>query len=559
MDYSKLKTPFYKIYVSDSAGENYVKLPNSLMKLVEKVEILETFTSETCMHGSISIVFVEGSREPFVQNSEVNTGDIYGREVELTNKTGMLTDLKFIEAGGILKFSSLVPANIGKIINKASNLVGKLLDTINFSSAPETFGNQKEPTSVAYLFEERNKLKVEWGYLEDSSLTRSVVCSIIAIQSDFPDNDMPRTTVNCHAETYALDQLSIGIGKIFAPKALQPSGFSERGQPIFDFDGMLVGDIVKEICTNIGVDCLVSNSLLNESPAQGTGTIFSPDMTINQFFMKLAHDTNSYYTVETNPKTTKSTIMLIARGELNSTLMSNDTTMLRYRGKNSILKSVSINADFGIATGTKTVGLDKSGKEVSAESNESTVDEVLFEGTNATQADTDPTSHNPSTAAKGFQQNVAKSTRPVSKTIIMPARQDNVGIRESSQVRAACLTKQLVMMEFVTLGFPPLIPGTHIFSGIGERYSGPYHVTNVTHILDKDGYVCRGNGNTNAIYDGNGIPFLSPQSGKTPDTVTTQLFTSLTSSLPGDIGKSSIDAVSGGGSAGQKYKDFKLG
>ena len=556
VDYRTLKTPFYNIYVSDSSGSNFIKLPPSLLKLVEKVEILETFQSESCMHGKVAITFAEGSREPFAANIDADTSGVYGASVKTTNKIGMLADLRFESNGGVIGLTAQSAALIGKALSTASNLAGSVEGFLSFDAPPETFGNKKPPSPVRYLFQENNMIKVEWGYLEDSKLTRTVVAPVVAVQYDFPDKDMPKLTINCLSTSYALDQLSIGVGKIFGVKI--PVGISENGVPILDVLGLTVGQIVQEVCTKIGMDCLISDSFLNESPAEGTGLVMNPDESIHQFFVKLAKTTHSYYKVDINPKTGKETVFLISKNELDSTLISSDATMLKYRGYNSILKSVNILADFGTPTGNRVTQIDKKGNVNSVDSRESVKTVGMFEG--AEQLNTDPTSNNPITSAQLAQSSLAKTSIPVGRTEVMPANQDKIGLRESSQASAGCQADRLISMDFTTIGYPQLIPGTHSFSGLGERYTGEYHVIAITHTIDKDGYTCRGNAQSHSIFGNSGVQYLSPTQGKKKDaSKSIQLFEKLSNVDAGNIGKGTIDSLTGSDSTGDKYKIFMIG
>jgi hypothetical protein len=533
MDYSTLKTPYYKISVADSTGQNFIELPKSMMQLVERVEILETFQSETCMHGKIGITFIEGSREPFFNNEDTDTTSVYGSGAKLTNKTGLLGDLRFQGQGNQISLTSFAANAVGQVAKKASNLIGAVAGLLGGGQITETFGNQKSPEAVKYVFQERNMIKVEWGYREDSKLKRVVQAPIVAIQYDFYENDMPRMNITCLETSYSLDQLSVGVGTMFG--SLITTGVSPEGTQLKEFSGLTVTQIVNDIATKVGMQAVTSKNFLNESATQGTGFILNPDESVHQFLVKLAKTTHSYYQVKINPKTNRETIYFIAKNEMDSTLFSPDDQLLRYRGKNSILKSVSINADFGGINGNRVAQIDKNGNEVVVDSRDP-ISVGLFEG--AQLVDTDATSNNPIKSAQSLQKQLAKTTMPVSRTEVAPARKHKAGIRESSQANTGCQSARLISMEFTTIGFPNLIPGTHRFSGLGERYSGEYHIIAVTHTLDKDGYTCRGTGQSSSIFGKSGVEYQSPTKGsEQPKTTDVQLFQKFSNVKASDIGK----------------------
>jgi len=73
-DYRKFKTPFYEVEIGDSTGQRLVKLPHHVARLIQKVEILETFTPG--QFSTITITMIEGSREPASQDPTMGNGGL---------------------------------------------------------------------------------------------------------------------------------------------------------------------------------------------------------------------------------------------------------------------------------------------------------------------------------------------------------------------------------------------------------------------------------------------------------------------------------------------------
>jgi hypothetical protein len=547
MLYNRLKTPFYNVYVRDSEASEFLKLPNSVSSLIEKVEILETFTNETCMHGVISLTLTEGSREPYSTDGHINTSELYGKDALVSNKTGMLCDLKYEATRGGTGITRLSSDAVGAVANTATNLTGTSANAADIIE--EVYGNTKGATGVKYLFEANNRIKVEWGYLEDKTLTREVVGYIITVQAEFPENDQPKVIIHCGPSSYALDQISIGIGQTYVKK-INSAIDSVLGQ-LEDFEGTSVPDILKDICAKAGMDYVISDKFLNQDPPKGTGKVNSGDLTFNKFLNRLAKNHDAYYRVIVDPKTQKDTILFLTKKDIDKTLILEDTNLLRYRANGSILKAISINVDYAKSIGNQNIQINKQGKTVVVNSSDST-QIAIVDGEES--AINDPTSNNAVPAAKGAQANISKSAKKkaTTHTEVHAARMDPQSIREDSQAKAGCQIKDYIALEFQTIGYPKLIPGTYIFSGIGERYSGTYHVINVTHVLDKDGYSCRGNAQSNSIKGYSGVKFVSPTVIPKNDKVQKKLLNRV--SNPADVGVSTAEASPGDDDAGKKYK-----
>jgi hypothetical protein len=93
--YSKLRTPKFEVEIAYKATDDFVALPPQLLRLIEKIEITETL-GDLCENNCVAtLVFREGSREPYVHEGNLETDNIYGVDHIFSNTTGMLSDLVF--------------------------------------------------------------------------------------------------------------------------------------------------------------------------------------------------------------------------------------------------------------------------------------------------------------------------------------------------------------------------------------------------------------------------------------------------------------------------------
>lgn len=551
--FDKFKTPFYVIRVGNSDGKNMVPLPPTLSKLIERVEIIENL--EGCFHNyQISIIMKEGSREPFRQNSSVSSNSLYS-DVDVSNATGMLTDLQFSKLGKTTGFTSVLPAAVGKVLQIGAQAASALSGFLGGGAVPEQEDNVNDvkfPTSVNYVFEERNLIEITWGYRENQTETRTVSGYIQVVRSSFPENGHPSITINALSPGAAFDQVTPKTGITFSTQNI--AGVDLTAGPIYSFQDMSTKDVITDICSKAGMKCIVSDNLLNTTADKYHVKTWPAGKSFNQFMKDMARETNAFYVTFVDPKTQQTTIAFISKQDWMSKTIIPNKGLLTYRGQESILKSVDVVADFSHITGNQQVGIDSTGKVVRSIVNSGDVGTVMFEGAN--QVDANPTSHNPITAAKQLNANVAKNgDQLVGKTEINPEADDPVSIKETAVAKSNCMIKGMVTLEFATLGYTRLRPGMVSFLGIGKRYSGEYNIISVTHTLDSNGYMCKGAATSEAVYGQSGIKVPKAASGQ-PATTTSTLFESKLSYIPNpsSIGLPGISSSSFGlGSAMDDY------
>ena len=502
-DYRKFKTPFYEIEIGDSSGQRLVKLPHHILRLVEKVEIVETFVAGE--FSTMSIDFVEGSREPASPDAKLGTAGLYqiptsGGDTDLdisgsiTNRTGAITDLRFSGNSGIT-FLTAEERKKGKIDRQPQENVDG--DTV-------TRAYKKENSRPVFLLQERNQVRVTWGYIEDPSTIRSVRGYIMVISTQYPENGSVRTTIQCQDTRTALDQVATTKGVPFGRRKI-----TGKGNSIVVFEDMKTDALIRDICDKAGIASLVSKNLPADTVDSDKQKLWIAGESFHQFMTRLAATHNCYYTVVPNPKTGKDTLYFIKKTDFESRLVIADTDLTRYKSPGSILKSVDIKADFGGVSGNAQKGVAKDGKQPSNVT-QSSAAVSQFKGEQLIP--NSPVGNgNEIAAAKGVADKVANGD--VTGTVDVNPSSNRKRLDDMSQVNAEA-SQRNITLEFTSLGYTRFHPGAIEFGNLGVRYSGKYRLLTVTHTLDGNGYICRGTATSWALQQG-GV--VLPDANKAPE------------------------------------------
>lgn len=484
-DYSKFRTPFYEIEIGNTLGKNMKPLPPQIARLIERVEITETLCCNS--FNQITITFIEGSREPFkVTKGQYAPQDIYpsGGEGLLSNQSGMLVDLRMSTGGltsTIPNLKALVPAFVGKALDA---LGGSKNGKSNDIPAPvleeEEIPVKKE--NIHFLFEQRNQVKVTWGYKEDPLSRRVVRGYIMMVSSEFPENGTPKVTIVCHDGKAIADQLVTKNAKSWGNKI--SSGASESNSTMFEFEDLPIEELIPKIAGDIGIDYISSDSYIVDSPGEGYQVKWMPGESLHQFLSRMSRLFNAHYEIKTNPKTGEDILIFMSREDWEKYPVISDHSLMTYRGNGSILKSVNITADYGAPVESFMKSINEEGGIVSVENR--TVGKPLFDAEN--QQANNPLSSNTPPLASGIDKMAggtsgAVAVSPDGTPAVVKAKAANNTMKQAGNI---------VALEFSTLGFTKLSPGNIKFSGIGDRYTGVYHVERVTHTLDSSGYNCKG-------------------------------------------------------------------
>lgn len=490
-DYRKFKTPFYEIEVGDSSGQRLVKLPHHILRLVEKVEIMETFVAGEL--STMSIDFIEGSREPASPDAKMGTQGLYqiptsGGNTDLdiagsiTNRVGAITDLRFSGNGGIT-FLTEKERKQGKIDRSPQENVDG--DTV-------TRSHKKENSRPVFLFQERNQVKVTWGYIEDPATVRSVRGYIMVVTTQYPESGQVRTTIQCQDTRTALDQVATSKGVPFGRRKI-----TGKGNSIVVFEDMKSDALIRDIASKAGMAAIVSENLPADTVDNDKQKLWIAGESFHQFMTRLAATHNAYYTVIPDPKTGKDTLVFIKKTDFENRLVIADTDLTAYKSPGSILKSVDIKADFGGVTGNAQKGIGKNGEKPQI-TNQTSSQVTQFKGEQL--APNSPVGNgNEIAAAKGVAEKVANGE--VTGTVDVNPSSNRGRLDDVSKVNAEA-SQRNITLEFTSLGYTKYHPGVIEFGNLGVRYSGKYRLLTVTHTVDSNGYVCRGTATSYALASG---------------------------------------------------------
>lgn len=489
VDYRNYKTPFYEVEIGDSTGQRLVKIPHHILRLFQKVEITEPLgRGDSSEFTTITMTILEGSREPASPDASLGTDGLYKVPSEgdktdmdisgsLTNRTGIITDLRFSGNGGIT-FLTGEEKSTGKVDNKIQPNVDGKKTTRKF---------KKEASAPTFLFQERNQVRITWGYKEDPASIRSIRARIIMVKVEFPESEQTKTTITCQDTGAFLDQVATSKGIPFGKRITTP-----KGNSIITFEDLPTDQLLRDISSKAGMAVIISKNLPAEKFDADKQKMWVAGESFTQFISKLAETHNSYWKIIPDPKTGKDTLIFIKKPDFESKTLNIDKTALIYKAPGSLLKSVTVNVDFGSIVGNSQKSIDENGQVVEDNSYVNLQLLAAHKGSKQTKSEeyinADPNSTNPVPAVVGVTDNIANGD--VSGNVTNTARSDKGALSDISQTQAD-MKNRIVQLEFVTIGWTRLTPGVADIGGIGVRYSGKYRIMTVTHTLDTSGYISK--------------------------------------------------------------------
>jgi hypothetical protein len=493
-DYRDFNNFFFEISVGDSTGSiPPIKLPHHISRLCEKVEISESLREGE--NSTITLTFIEGSREPADRTALTGTAGLYrlappgdnssgnvdkAISGSLTNRTGIITDLRFSGKTGITFLTESEQKSGKKSSKLQKNVVGKKV----------TRKYVTEPARPVFIFQERNRVQVKWGYISpDGKLknSRTLTLYIIALRSSFSENGSVTTTITCGPFGAFLNQVT--------PK---------RGKPVGNIQKTSEGSVIhidigtkeylEKTFQKAGIKGFVSSKLINDKKDRHHRKVWVAGKGYKEYLSELAKEHNAIVDYVTDVET----IFFVSKPDFFSKpIKGGNSELFTFNARGSILKSVEVDCDFGGLVGRTENGLDENGEDIK------TTTEVPIElavpqkidGTDKKEKiiDTNPTSgRNPIASAKGLSDSLGDDAT-VGRVSMNPSKSDLKNFQEASEAKVAD-DSRLVNVSVTTLGYPQFIPGLVFIRGIGVRYSGAYEFYTVNHILDANGYITKATG-----------------------------------------------------------------
>jgi len=512
-EYSNFKTPYYEIKVGDSIGNRMVSLPHQILRLIEKVEITEALEQNKIY--TASIVINEGSREPAARSAFSGTEGLYqvpngGNEADasiagsFTNRTGLIFDLRF-------------SGNKGITFTTASELknskVGAQTET-EVQAGTTTRYHKRENVKPTFLFQARNLVSITWGYKEDPATVRSIVLRILIINTEFPEMGMPRTTIVCQSERVAIDALVPRKGVAFGDTVVNSNGVQSKKD-------IPVSKLLNDICDKLSIDRIISPIFSNELLDKDREKSWTSSESFDQFLRRLAENHSAYYDFILSPKTLKPTLIFIRKSDFESKTLPIPQEYLTYKSPQSIIKSLSISADFGMIQGAANAGMDDNGNIINTATEDGQVEISLFAGEK--HVDLSPLGSNPVPLAQSIASQIATSG-VTGRLEVIPNNQGEGAFTEDAKVKARAAVESAVKLDMQTLGYTRFTPGVVNIQGIGVRYSGRYRLISIAHTLDSSGYHCKITGTTYTDFAGFSVGDTAKGIDNKEQQVSAQLF-----------------------------------
>jgi hypothetical protein len=471
-DYTKFKTPFYDIEVSAANSSTWIKLPNNLRRLASKVEITDAFHTADSSDGTAMVLnFVEGFNDKF------------------GNSTGFITDLIFDGKQGIGIFNS--------DWKKKNN------------SAPK------------FLFQERNKIKVTWGYLEDIENSRSFSAYITTVQTTFNETGLPNTVITCLPYP-PKDQLAPKGGVEFN-EAVRIK--TKTGDSVLTFQDMKTDVVIRKIADSLGMAKIISKNMIHDTVDKDKYKMWIAGQSLHEFLSKLAERSNCIYSIRHNPENNKDTIVFMKKDEFEKRLRLPNKELLHWKNPGSILKDINFTAAFDGLVGNAQKGIDNNGKPI--ENNSMVTHRLYTQYKNSTDGaplqviDSDPTGENNPVPSAIKSKDLA--TKGIVGTVDVTPVKNQQNLTDRSDSKADTQTN-LVSLNFTTVGYTKLVPGIVEVNGIGTRYSGKYRILSVVHTIDSNGYVTKCSATSQSVAVGGVKPVESPKGQESDELVKRQVF-----------------------------------
>jgi hypothetical protein len=477
-----LKNFFYDITISSPDDKKSVRLSDTLMKMCNKADIVETVASDKDGAGasSLSLTFIEADFLPDNSDKTPIT-DAKGRGF-ITNRTGALIDLRFDGEKGFTYVTR-----------------GELESGLTQSSRTKSGTSE----SVSFLFATNNVIEITWGQLEPRS-SRSLKFKIGTVTySTGPSGNT--LTLQAFTLQKELARIKVDEGKTWVDKTGKPQSLKAILYSIaYVFGARLEFDeqMITERPTGSGGVYVLDRSAVGgdtKVSTDGTPEYLLRSQSIDYWLKSLAEKFNSAYEIYEDPFVKIPVIKFTA----NILRYKKVAQTLNYRDPRGIMLDFQFNTIEGeIGKESIASALDETGK---ADSKYRTV--AMTDGTQKPKNSVFG-GHKASPKPRTFD-NIPLVYNTRSRTELQRALV-GTSLTVPSTTKSAVdnaannATINKSFMGFITVkvvGHPDFQPDVYDIQGVGVRASTTYRFFQVEHSLSSSGYTCSMQGKTQESVD----------------------------------------------------------
>ena len=467
---SESKNFFYDITISTPDGKKSARLTDTLLRLCDKVDIMEAVASEEGDGASsLTLSFIEADFLPDDLDKTPAEG-VAGRGY-LTNRTGALIDLRFDTEKG---FTYVTPQELQSGLTQSSR----------------TKSNKSE--EVRFLFSNNNIIDITWGHLEPraSRSRRFKIGTVnyaagsggntLTLQCFNLQKDLARvkvdegvTWVDKQGESLSLKQALYSISYVFGARLI----FDEQ-----EVDKQMMqsytppSDYVLDR-TQVGGDTKIATN--------GNPLYLLRSQSIDYWLKDLARQYNSVYEIFEDPIAQGLPVIRFTSRALR---WKKIIRTLNYRDPNGVMLDFQFNTIAGeVSKESAASAVDENGK---AESEY--VEPRLTDGTEKAA--------NPKTTFDGIPLIFNQRAREILQRELVGTSVTVPNTTESSvKSQAEVNNYNSSFLGFITVkivGHPDFQPDVMNIQGVGVRASTTYRFFQVQHSLSASGYTCTMQGKT---------------------------------------------------------------
>lgn len=553
IDLNEMMHPFYEVAVAppNPQPDDFLPLPEDLKRIIAAVEYTEAIDGGRGSAARIRITFYDNIQQSTAVLDRTITGEKGKAHISYLSAK-QVSEGKKIESQIEAEETALGQMVIPDSDNK------NVVDTATASreakkKAIQDLKAQLADTSSLFLFQERNFIKLTFGYRNAKHgqlQSRTVIGEILQVNYRAAEGSIPLT------EILAVDVGNGEMSKLYCAKGVNfnnelikkliksphvPKGINKqdaKGNSAVlkdkelpfrgDTEPARIDDIVQGVADSMIKNC---GAIINLTPQElfldlqdaGSARTWAMGTNLHDFLLQLAEKiyANYYVTTElkydkiSKKKILKTYLHLISRRIWDEQRKFHfmwksglgSTTRVTDESKGTIfntVKSFDLSLYPGGGSGASSYGVStESKKAVGSIANVDQRFSLMY------QEGADPKElnfNNATTKSNAQKQNDRDQDNAINLSALgMPlysaSNSDNQ--HDATANKYAGRMSKGLRISFISIGIPQLKPGIVKVSNIGIRYSGDYSLLSVTHkFSDSDGYTCNCVGESNVVHGG---------------------------------------------------------